>query len=41
MTQETTIRLLVETKELLDKVGHKGESYDDIVRRLALKELKK
>jgi hypothetical protein len=30
----TTIQIQVETRELLKKVGHKGESYDTLVRRL-------
>jgi hypothetical protein len=30
----TTIQIQVETRELLKKVGHKGESYDSLVRRL-------
>ena len=32
-----TIRVRQETKELLDKIGNKGETYDDIVLRLATK----
>jgi hypothetical protein len=30
----TTIQIQTETRELLKKVGHKGESYDSLVRRL-------
>jgi len=40
MTTETSIRVKVETKDLLDKLGSKGDSYDDIILRLALKALK-
>ena len=32
---ETTIRVSRETKELLDSIGKKPESYDDIVNRIA------
>jgi hypothetical protein len=30
----TTIQIQIETRELLKKLGHKGESYDSLVRRL-------
>jgi hypothetical protein len=30
----TTIQIQIETRELLKKLGHKGESYDGLVRRL-------
>ena len=30
----TTIQIQIETRELLKKIGHKGESYDSLVRRL-------
>jgi hypothetical protein len=33
---ETTIRVSKKTKELLDSIGKKPESYDDIVNRVAL-----
>jgi hypothetical protein len=36
----TTIRIQIETRELLDKIGNKGDTYDDIVMRLCLKALK-
>ena len=39
MSDITTIKLRKETKSLLDKIGSKGETYDDIVLRLALKAL--
>ena len=32
---ETTIRISKKTKELLDSIGRKPESYDDIVRNIA------
>jgi SpoVK/Ycf46/Vps4 family AAA+-type ATPase len=32
--ETTTIRLTPETKALLDKRGDKGDTYEDIVRRL-------
>jgi hypothetical protein len=38
--ERTSIGLKKETKDLLDKFGKKGESYDDILLRL-LKEVKK
>jgi hypothetical protein len=33
--EETTIRISKKTKELLDSIGKKPESYDDIVNRVA------
>lgn len=30
----TTIQVQIETRELLKRLGHKGESYDSLVRRL-------
>lgn len=30
----TTIQVSKETRDLLRKVGHKGETYDQIIRRL-------
>jgi len=30
----TTIRLKKETREMLKEVGRKGETYDEIIRRL-------
>jgi hypothetical protein len=30
----TTIQIQIETRELLKKAGHKGETYDNLVRRL-------
>lgn len=30
----TTVALDEETKEMLQRLGHKGETYDDIIRRL-------
>ena len=32
--EPTTIRLSMETKNRLDKLGAKGDSYEDIVKRL-------
>ena len=29
-----TIRIRPETRELLRKIGRKGETYDDVIRRL-------
>ena len=29
-----TIRVKVETKKRLDEIGKKGDTYDDIIRRL-------
>ena len=34
MTIYTTIRISLETKEALDKFGNKGETYDEIVKRI-------
>ncbi|MDI6884445.1 MAG: hypothetical protein QMD00_04915 [Hadesarchaea archaeon] len=34
----TTIRVEKETAELLRKLGHKGETYDQIIRRLAARD---
>jgi len=33
--EETTIRISRKTKQLLDSIGKKPESYDDIVRNAA------
>jgi len=30
----TTIQICIQTRELLKKVGRKGETYDSLVRRL-------
>jgi len=30
----TTIQVKIKTRELLKKIGHKGESYDQLIRRL-------
>ena len=30
----TTIQVQIETRELLKRMGHKGESYDSLVHRL-------
>ena len=30
----TTIQVQIATRELLKKMGHKGESYDELIRRL-------
>jgi len=32
--EETTIRITVETRDRLKKLGKKGETYDKIIRRL-------
>ena len=32
--KKTTLQLTEETKKRLDKIGHKGETYDDILSRL-------
>ncbi|GEM_PF-5953226 len=34
MSENTTIAIRRETKELLTKIGHKGQKYDDIVKDL-------
>ena len=34
----TTIQVQVKTRESLKKIGRKGESYDDLVRRLLQQE---
>jgi hypothetical protein len=34
MPDSTTIRLTSETKELLREFGKRGETYDEIIRRL-------
>jgi len=34
MKSTTTIQINIGTRELLKKIGHKGESYDYLVRRL-------
>lgn len=43
MASATTISLRKETKELLRKLGSKGQTYDDVIRELiekaAIKEL--
>jgi len=31
---DTQIRISKETREILEKLGAKGETYDDIIRRL-------
>jgi len=33
----TTIQISKETRELLKQIGHKGETYDQIIRRLIKK----
>ena len=38
---ETTIRISKKTKELLDSIGKKPESYDDIVNRIAVEHKKR
>jgi len=35
----TTIRVKYSTKDLLDKIGSKGDTYDSIVSKLAKKHL--
>jgi hypothetical protein len=30
----TTIQIQIETRELLKKIGHKGECYDELIRRV-------
>lgn len=40
MNDTTTIKLKRKTKEQLDKVGNKSESYDDIIFRLLKRGLK-
>lgn len=39
--EETTIRITKKTKELLDSIGRKPESYDDIVSRIATEHKKR
>jgi len=34
MGETTTIPLSKETRDLLKKYGHKGETYDELIRRL-------
>lgn len=34
MVENTTISIDRETKELLNKIGHKGQKYGDIVKQL-------
>ena len=34
MGETTTIPLSKETRDLLKRFGHKGETYDDLIRRL-------
>jgi hypothetical protein len=41
VNNETTIRISKKTKELLDSIGKKPESYDDIVNRLAIEHRKR
>jgi len=38
---KTTIQLDLETKNKLDKFGHKGETYDQIVQRLLARAMHK
>ena len=38
---ETTIRISKKTKELLDSIGKKPESYDDIVNRIVVEHKKR
>ena len=35
----TTIQIQIQTRELLKKTGHKGETYDAVVRRLLHREV--
>jgi len=41
MRRTTVIRVSLETRELLRKLGRKMETYDDIIRRLIKKELER
>jgi predicted CopG family antitoxin len=34
MTQITTIQIQKDTREMLREFGHKGETYDQLIRRL-------
>lgn len=34
MNEKTTIQVTVKTKDRLDKIGIKGDTYDDIINRL-------
>ena len=34
MTQITTIQVQKDTREMLREFGHKGETYDQLIRRL-------
>lgn len=34
MSMETSIRLKAETRDELKKLGRKGETYDDVIKRL-------
>lgn len=34
MTQITTIQVQKDTREMLRELGHKGETYDQLIRRL-------
>ena len=34
MTQTTTIQITLETKKTLEKLGKKGDTYDDIIKGL-------
>ena len=34
MKRKTTIQVSVETRDRLKEIGKKGETYDDIIRRL-------
>jgi predicted transcriptional regulator len=33
-SETTTIRVTPETKSQLDSIGHKGDTYEDIIKRL-------
>jgi hypothetical protein len=39
MRNITTISLKKETKEMIRRIGEKGETYDDIIRRIFKKRL--
>ena len=34
MSRRTTIQVSVETRNMLKRLGRKGETYDEIIRRL-------
>ncbi|MHC1597045.1 MAG: DUF7557 family protein [Methermicoccaceae archaeon] len=38
-TKKTTIQISVETRDRLASLGRKGETYEDIIRRLLDKEV--